>query len=79
MVGRVVTVQFMPMRPDLDRFVRNQGKAEGRSKDGGINIQPIDTLKKRDVYVADSYGKIKHGTLIGSSLGNAIYCKTGKG
>src|SRR3982750_3448054 len=30
MVGRVVTAQFMPMRPDLDTFVRNEGKAEGR-------------------------------------------------
>ncbi|MGI8634328.1 MAG: RraA family protein, partial [Segetibacter sp.] len=29
MVGRVVTAQFMPMRPDLDTFVRVQGKAEG--------------------------------------------------
>ena len=29
--------------------------------------------------MADGYGKIKDGTLIGSSLGNAIYGKTGKG
>ena len=79
MVGRVVTAQFMPMRPDLDTFVRNQGKAEGRSQHGGINIWPIDILTKGDIYVADGYGKIKDGTLIGSSLGNAIYGKTGKG
>jgi regulator of RNase E activity RraA len=79
MVGRVVTAQFMPMRPDLDTFVRVQGKAEGRSQRGGINIWPIDILTKNDIYVADGYGKIKDGTLIGSSLGNAIYGKTGKG
>src|SRR3954466_1660794 len=79
MVGRVVTAQFMPMRPDLDTFVRVQGKAEGRSQHGGINIWPIDILTKGDIYVADGYGKIKDGTLIGSSLGNAIYGKTGKG
>lgn len=79
MTGRVVTAQFMPMRPDLDSLVRKTGKAEGRSQKGGINIWPIDILTKGDIYVADGYGKIKDGTLIGSSLGNAIYGKTGKG
>ena len=79
MTGRVVTAQFMPTRPDLDSLVRAQGKAEGRSQRGGINIWPIDILTKGDVYVADGYGKVKDGTLIGSSLGNAIYGKTGKG
>lgn len=79
MTGRVVTAQFMPYRPDLDSIVRAQGKAEGRSQKGGINIWPIDILTKGDVYVADGYGKVKDGTLIGSSLGNAISGKTGKG
>jgi regulator of RNase E activity RraA len=79
MVGRVVTAQFMPTRPDLDEYIRAQGKAEGRNQHGGINIWPIDILTKGDVYVADGFGKIKDGTLIGSSLGNAVYGKTGKG
>ncbi len=79
MVGRVVTAQFMPSRPDLDSVVKAQGKAEGRSQHGGINIWPIDVLTKGDVYVADAFGKIKDGTLIGSSLGNAVFGKTGKG
>jgi regulator of RNase E activity RraA len=79
MTGRVVTAQFMPTRPDLDSLVRAQGKAEGRSQKGGINIWPIDILTKNDIYVADGFGKVKDGTLIGSSLGNAIHGKTGKG
>ncbi len=79
MTGRVVTAQFMPTRPDLDTLVRAAGKAEGRSQKGGINIWPIDILTKGDIYVADGFGKVKDGTLIGSSLGNAIYGKTGKG
>jgi regulator of RNase E activity RraA len=69
----------MPTRPDLDSLVRAQGKTEGRSQKGGINTWPIDVLTKGDIYVADGYGKVKDGTLIGSSLGNAIYGKTGKG
>ena len=79
MTGRVVTAQFMPSRPDLDSVVKAKGKEEGRSQKGGINIWPIDILTKGDIYVADGYGKVKDGTLIGSSLGNAIYGKTGKG
>ena len=79
MVGRVVTAQFMPSRPDLDSIIKATGKAEGRSQKGGINIWPIDILTKGDIYVADGFGKVKDGTLIGSSLGNAIYGKTGKG
>lgn len=79
MTGRAVTAQFMPYRPDLDSIVRAQGKIEGRSQKGGINIWPIDILRKGDIYVADGFGKIKDGTLIGSSLGNAIMGKTGKG
>jgi regulator of RNase E activity RraA len=79
MVGRVVTAQFMPSRPDLDSLVKQTGRAEGRSQKGGINIWPIDILTKGDIYVADGFGKVKDGTLIGSSLGNAIVGKTGKG
>jgi regulator of RNase E activity RraA len=79
MVGRVVTAQFMPSRPDLDSMIRRQGRVEGRSQKGGINIWPIDILTRGDIYVADGFGKEKDGTLIGSSLGNAIYGKTGKG
>lgn len=65
MTGRVVTTQFMPARPDLDSLVVAQGKIEGRSQKGGINIWPIDILTKGDIYVADGFGKIKDGTLIG--------------
>lgn len=79
MVGRVVTAQFMPSRPDLDTLVKIMGRREGRSQRGGYNIWPIDILSKGDVYVADGFGKVKDGTLIGSSLGNSIYAKTGKG
>lgn len=79
MVGRVVTAQFMPARPDLDSLVRMEGKAEGRSQSGGINTWPIDVLLENDIYVADGFLKVKDGTLIGSSLGNSIFGRSGKG
>jgi len=79
MVGRVVTTQFMPARPDLDSMIVELGKAEGRSQSGRSNTWPIDMLVKDDIYVADGYMKIKDGTLLGSSLGNSIYGRSGKG
>ena len=79
MTGRVVTAQYMPLRPDLEKYIRATGKAEGRTQQGGTNSWPIDLLVEGDVYVADSYGKIVDGTLIGDNLGNSIYSKTKRG
>jgi 4-hydroxy-4-methyl-2-oxoglutarate aldolase len=79
MTGRVVTAQYMPLRPDLEKQVKEQGKIEERSQKGGTNSWPIDMLTTGDVYVADSYGKIADGTLIGDNLGNSIYAKSQRG
>lgn len=79
MTGRVVTAQYMPLRPDLDNQVKEQGKIENRAQQGGTNSWPIDMLTSGDVYVADGYGKIIDGTLIGDNLGNSIYAKSQRG
>jgi regulator of RNase E activity RraA len=77
MTGRVVTAQYMPLRPDYDKVIKDKGKLENRV--GATNSWPIDVLKNGDVYVADSYGKIVDGTLIGDNLGNSIYAKSNRG
>lgn len=77
LVGRALTVQYLPKRSDYDKIIRDKGKAEGRV--GNFNSWPIDMLKPGDVYVADSYGKIVDGTLIGDNLGNSIYAKSKNG
>lgn len=77
MVGRAVTAQYAPLRPDIDSLIREKGRAEGRI--GNTNSWPIDVLTNGDIYVADSYGKVADGTLIGDNLGNSIYAKTHKG
>ncbi|NND07743.1 MAG: RraA family protein [Saprospiraceae bacterium] len=76
MTGRVVTGQFMPLRKDFDNYVQQQAEKEG-TKTPVTNYAPIIKLMDGDVYVADSYGKMEEGTLIGDNLGNAIY-KAGK-
>jgi 4-hydroxy-4-methyl-2-oxoglutarate aldolase len=76
-VGRVLTAQYMPSHPDYNRGIMRRGRAEGRI--GGSNSWPIDMLKKGDVYVADGFGKVVDGTLIGDNLANAIYANSGNG
>lgn len=79
MTGRVVTAQYMPLRPDYQKQIKEQGKIEERAQKGGTNSWPIDILTNGDVYVADGYGKIADGTLIGDNLGNAIYANSQRG
>jgi 4-hydroxy-4-methyl-2-oxoglutarate aldolase len=79
MTGRAVTAQYMPLRPDFEKHVKEQGILEGRAQKGGTNSWPIDMLTTGDVYVADGYGKIADGTLIGDNLGNSIYTKSQRG
>ena len=76
-VGRALTVQYMPNRPDVSDLIKQKGKADGRI--GNTNSWPIDMLVEGDVYVADAFGKIVNGTLIGDNLGNSIYAKSKNG
>ncbi len=76
-VGRAITVQYMPNRPDVSDQIKKKGKAEGQI--GNTNSWPIDMLVEGDVYVADGFGKIVDGTLIGDNLGNSIYAKSKNG
>jgi regulator of RNase E activity RraA len=68
---------FMPSRPDIEKSIKSRGMQQGRK--GNTNSWPIDVLTKGDVYVADGFGKIEGGTLIGSTLGNSIFSKSGNG
>ena len=76
-VGRAVTARFIPSRPDLEMQIKEKGKQEGRK--GNTNAWPIEVLQKGDVYVAEEFGKIAQGTLIGDNLGTSIFNKTGNG
>ena len=76
-VGRALTAQYMPARVELASRIVERGHKEGRV--GPMNSWPIDALQKGDVYVADGFGKIADGTLIGDNLGNSIFAKSGNG
>lgn len=76
-VGRALTANYLPSRPDLVQQITQQGEAEKRI--GPSNSWPIDMLQEGDVYIAAGFGKITDGTLIGDNLGNAIYTKSKTG
>lgn len=76
-VGRALTAQYMPLRPDVNKRILDEGHKNGQL--GASNSWPIDALQDGDVYVADGFGKVINGTLIGDNLGNSIYAKTKTG
>ncbi len=78
-VGRAVTAQFLPYRPDYHDFVQETGLDEGRGAIGGQNSWVIESLQLNDVMVVDIFGKVKDGTVIGDNLGTAIRTRTQAG
>jgi regulator of RNase E activity RraA len=77
LVGRALTAQWLPGRPDIHKVIEAQGKKDGRI--GGQNAWPVDMLQQGDVYVCDHFGLKENGPSIGDNVGNAIYAKSGNG
>ncbi|WP_340105969.1 RraA family protein [Rhodohalobacter sp. 8-1] len=77
MVGRALTATYMPKSPGLDQRMHEIGREADLG--GGMNQYPIYMLEQGDVYVADGFGKIVDGTLIGDNLAQGIYSASGNG
>lgn len=77
MTGRALTAMYMPSRPDVEKSIKARGTQQGRK--GNTNAWPIDVLTKGDLYVADAFGKIGGGSIMGATLANSIYSKSGNG
>lgn len=77
LVGRALTAMYMPRRPQMRTIMEEKGEAAGCI--GDQISWPIDMLVPRDVYVADVYGKIDQGPIIGDNLSTAILANSGNG
>ena len=66
MVGRAFTVQFMPLRGDVDEVSKNKAKERGLAE--LTNQIAIDMLQPGDVLVVDLFGKKVDGTMVGDNL-----------
>jgi 4-hydroxy-4-methyl-2-oxoglutarate aldolase len=77
LVGRALTAMYMPRRPFMRKVMEEKGARLGCI--GDQISWPIDMLTKGDVYVADVYGKIDQGPIVGDNLSTAIYANSGNG
>ncbi|MHB9029057.1 MAG: RraA family protein [Candidatus Latescibacterota bacterium] len=77
LVGRAVTLQFMPLRPDINAAAQSNGNKEGKT--AGPALWAVERLIKDDVLVVDMYGKIARGNYGGSNVFTDINKRTGAG
>jgi regulator of RNase E activity RraA len=77
LVGRALTAQWLPGRPDIHRAIEEQGKRDRRI--GDQNAWPVDMLQPGDVYVCDHFGLKEDGPSIGDNVANAIYARSKNG
>ena len=77
LVGRAVTAQFMPLRPDVAEVSEAAAAAKGLGRNH--NQRVIDMLRPGDVVVVDLFGKIEQGTFVGDNLATAIFAATRTG
>lgn len=66
MVGRAFTVQFMPLRGDVDEVAKKKARERGLAELS--NQTAIDMLQPGDVLVVDLFGKKVDGTIVGDNL-----------
>lgn len=66
MVGRAFTVQFMPLRADVESVAETKAKERGLPR--LMNQTAIDMLQPGDVLVVDLFGKKMDGTIVGDNL-----------
>ena len=78
LVGRAVTLQLGPARPDVGNVIQSDWRAKGNQR--ALDHQSaLDTLQSGDVMVIDSFGSMPVGGIIGDNLAYYIWKKTGAG
>lgn len=66
LAGRAFTMQFMPLRPDVDNVAKAKAKEHGLAR--LMNQTAIDMLQPGDVLIVDLFGKKVNGTIVGDNL-----------
>ena len=74
LVGRALTAAYLPLLPDMREAMLDAGHARGEI--GDMISWPIQRLTPRDVYVADIFGKLEDGPIVGERLSAAIFARS---
>lgn len=77
LVGRAVTAQYLPLRPDLAEVVEAAAKERGWPT--GQNQKVIDLLQRNDVPVIDLMGAMPGHNFGGDNLQSAVWGRTHTG
>ena len=77
LIGRAVTLQLMPTRPDIAEVDAAEWKAAGNQRPRD-HQNAIDLIHAGDVYVVDVFGSVASGGVIGDNLAYYIM-KNGAG
>ena len=77
LVGRAFTLQFMPLRQDVDQVAQQKAKEHGIPR--LMNQTAIDMLQPGDVLVVDIFGKKVDGTIVGDNLFYYVMKATNRG
>ncbi len=78
MVGRAMTLQLMPSRPDVADV--DQAKWRASHNNARLSHQTaLDMLQKGDVFVVDAFGNANAGGVVGDNLAYYIWKTTGNG
>jgi regulator of RNase E activity RraA len=75
LIGRAVTSQFVPYRPDVNAVI-DEG---ARDLSQHHNLRVVDVLQEGDVAVVDLFGKVDEGTFVGGNLATSVYARTKSG
>jgi regulator of RNase E activity RraA len=67
LIGRALTLQLMPVRPDISEVDAAEWKAQGNQRPRD-HQNAIDLLQKGDVFVVDVGGSVAAGGVIGDNL-----------
>jgi regulator of RNase E activity RraA len=78
MVGRAMTLQLMPSRPDVADVDQAEWKAKGNR--GRLSHQTaLDMLQSGDVFVVDAFSNLDAGGIVGDNLAYYVWKTTGVG
>jgi 4-hydroxy-4-methyl-2-oxoglutarate aldolase len=78
LVGRAMTLQLMPSRPDISEVDQKEWAAKNQG--GRLSHQTaLDMLQKGDVFVVDAFGNADAGGIVGDNLAYYVWKTTGAG
>jgi len=77
LVGRAMTLQLMPLRPDIGDVDQKEWREKNK---GRLSHQTaLDMLQKGDVFVVDAFGNLNAGGIVGDNLAYYLWKTTGTG